>query len=670
MIHKEDKKMIYIASLAAFGKKTYGDKIYQTKINKIVEQLMLNPKVSGMDSIIIGPKDLTNVAVRESLTEALKKKHDDILVIYLYTNDKEEKYLVSEHVLARKIDKRINLQSFKETTTSIFENWDSIKKSDVPKKAKNSEEEPEPIEEIMPTPLPKEEPVEEKVELTPPPIEEHIPEEEPASSEPAPPPIPTYSKMTEDRIRECIQFSDWDLFKRLMTKETIVSDLMLQNNDYASTINMLSNLDRDIVKLFKDEQKTVEERFDAIKTIGVERSNYRVKQNNIIAEKIASILTTITISAESMIHNRLQEITAALDYYEASDKRLYRQNKEILEALIEDRMKLQLELHELSKNLITVYQSMDVTVNDIIATFDNGLPSDNTYVNEVYKSTSEIFTPVNASKLASKLMSDLQKNRISLSALENLIQEVVSKVFYLCEIDESIISHQNKLIKLLESQNVEDVVIVDTILKNALRLYIGPHDVGTRATTITLAGVLSRRQNTLLLDLSGNAKFKDYGIEPVTLEHFLENRIEDQLVCVEGHILNPNNLDDIIKELKMRLNYYPYINIILDPSQISMIEKLAEHALSITYITDCTNRSNAQIKQCNNQLKQPNIAKKTVLIDPTVDELLILQQLSIDPLTTKIITLPYLSKMKSYAIKGQPPYNDPELRDIYELAFR
>ncbi len=671
--------MIYIASLAAFGKKTFGDKVFQTKTNKIIEQLMLNPKVTGMDSVIIGPKDLSSATTRKALTTALESKHQDILVIYLYTNDKEKELLEIEQVTAKKIDKRINLQSFKETVTEIFENMELTKKGDIQKsKSKANEEEPEeePKTKIPPVKVPDQKPIEPAIEEPPVEIEEPI---NPKMSEPKPleerlqpiqPKSSGHSKMTEERIKACIQFSDWDLFKRLMTKDTIVSDLMLQNNDYAMTINMLSKLDQDIVSIFKDDQKTVEERFVAIKEMGIERSNYRVKQNSIISEKITSILTTITISAETMIHGRLHEITSALDQYAASDKRLYRQNKEDIEALIEDRMKLQFELHELSKNLITVYQSMDNTVNQIITSFDNGLPSDNTYVNEVYKSSVQIFTPINASKLASKLMSDLQKNRISLSALENLIQEVVSKVFYLCEIDESIITHQSKLIKLLESQNVEDVVIVDTILKNALRLYIGPCDVGTRSTTITWAGILSRRQNTLLIDLSGNAKFKDYGIQPITLEHFLEHRIEEHLVCVEGYILTPSELEPIIVQLKKRLNYYPYINIILDTSQVTLMKKLAEHALSITYITNCTNRSNAQVKQSNDYITLKNIAKKIVLIDPTIDEMTILKDLSMDPLSTKLIMLPYLSKIKSCVIKAQPPFNDPELRTIFEEAFR
>lgn len=668
--------MIYIASLAAFGKKTFGDKIFQTKTSKIIEQLMLNPKVTGMDSVIIGPKDLSSVATRTALTTALESKHQDILVIYLYTNDKEEKLLETEHVTAKKIDKRINLQSFKETVTEIFENMALTKKGDIQKpKRKTNEEEPEeePKAKIPPVKVPEQKPIESAVEEPPVEMEEpvntEISESKPVE-EPSQPKSSGHSKMTEERIKECIQFSDWDLFKRLMTKDTIISDLMLQNNDYAMTINMLSKLDQDIVSIFKDDQKTVEERFEAIKEIGIERSNYRVKQNSIISEKIASILTTITISAETMVNGRLHEITSALDQYAASDKRLYRQNKEAIETLIEDRMKLQFELHELSKNLITVYQSMDHTVNQIISSFDNSLPSDNTYVNEIYKSSAKIFTPINASMLASKLMSDLQKNRISLSALENLIQEVVSKVFYLCEIDESIITHQSKLIKLLESQNVEDVVIVDTILKNALRLYIGPYDVGTRATTITWAGILSRRQNTLLIDLSGNAKFKDYGIQPVTLEHFLEHRIEEHFVCVEGHMLTPSELEPIIVQLKKRLNYYPYINIILDTSQVNLMKKLAEHALSITYITNCTNRSNAQVKQSNEHITLKNIAKKIVLIDPPIDEMTILKDLSMDPLTTKLIMLPYLSKIKSCVIKAQPPFNDPELKNIFEEAFR
>ncbi|QMV40477.1 hypothetical protein [Cohnella cholangitidis] len=50
--------MIYGASLGPFVKKALTDKGFQTNINKIIETLPLDPKVSNMDAVVLGPKDM------------------------------------------------------------------------------------------------------------------------------------------------------------------------------------------------------------------------------------------------------------------------------------------------------------------------------------------------------------------------------------------------------------------------------------------------------------------------------------------------------------------------------------------------------------------------------------------------------------------------------------
>lgn len=668
--------MIYVASLSGFGKKTFGDKTLQTKMDKIIEQIHLSPKITGMDTIVLGPKDLSVTQTRNALTSALKEKHEDILIIYLYTNDKQAKYLENDNIIAKKLDRKINLKNFKEAVTELLENKALIKKEDITKVKKKKTEEPEE--------KPKKKKLNKKEIKKDPQIEPETPKEEPTPSdetiqepkdEVIKEPVEVIKlhkvKTLEERIKECTSFSDWNLFKNLLDKDTIVRDLMTENNQFAETISMLRNVEQEIITIFKDENKTSEQKFEEIRELGIKRSGYKASWNNMITEKVMSILATMTTSAESIIHSRIREITSALDKFSSNTKLYYKEDKEKLDKLIKERLDLQFQLHELSKSLITVYQSMDETVNDIIKSFDNELPSENTYINEIYKTSKNIFTPINAPQLATKLMSDLQKNRISLSALEKTIQEVIAKVFQLCELDETIILHQNKLIKLLEANNVEDVVIVDTILKNALRLYIGPYEVGTRATAITWAGILSRRHNSLLIDLTGSNKFRSYGIEPVTLENFLNNRIQEQFLCVEGDLLSTSaKIEDVIAELKTRLNYYPYINIILEASQTSLIKILAEHALSVTYITDCTTRGNTLLGNAIDNITIENIARKIVLIDPPTDEMSILQELNMDPLVTKLITLPHLSKMKACSIKSLPPFNDRDITSIFEKSFR
>ncbi|GKX28656.1 hypothetical protein SH1V18_11360 [Vallitalea longa] len=689
--------MIYVSSLSAFGKKTFGDKSLQTNMDKIIEQLHLSPKITGMDSVVLGPKDLSISHTRTSLSNALLQKHEDILIIYLYTNEKQAKLLESNKILAKKMDNRINLANFQAVVPELLEDKDTIKKEDiVPRQKKKKIDKPVKKSESMIQKKKKKTKsantkkenniIEEESNPTEEPTKEELQSQilkNQSNEEKVQVPIETVTenpiedikftkvKTCEERIKECLSFSDWNLLNKQLDKDYIVKDLMTESNQFAEAMSMLKSLDNDIVDIFKDEFKSSEQKFEEIRELGMKRSGVKSNWNNMITEKVMSILTAMSVSAESIINSRLREITSALDKFSTVTTVHYKQDKEQLDKLLKERLDLQFQLHELSKSLITVYQSMDTTINEVIGTFDEGLPSENAYINDVYKTSKNIFTPVNASALATKLMSDLQKNRISLSALDKNVQEIIAKVFRLCELDESIILHQNKLIKLLEANNVEDVVIVDTILKNSLRLFVGPYDVGKRATTITWAGILSRRHNTLLIDLTGNSKFRAYGIEPVTLENFLNNRIQEQFLCVEGDILSiDSKTEDVIAELKKRLNYYPFINIILDSSQTTLIKTLSEHALSITYITDCTARGNSQLENAIENVTIENIARKIVLIDPPTEEMSLLHDLHIDPLTTKLITLPHLSKMKACSLKCIAPFTDKDIVTIFEEAFR
>ena len=142
----------------------------------------------------------------------------------------------------------------------------------------------------------------------------------------------------------------------------------------------------------------------------------------------------------------------------------------------------------------------------------------------------------------------------------------MEKLFELCEKDEEIIRYQQNVINLLKSNRVEDVVIVNSLLKKVLRVYTGATNTGRSSTAITWCGILSRRNNTLLIDLTGKSKFEEYGIVPMRLDDFMQSRVERQFLCVKSEgILGPDEIQNLIEVLKSRLNYYPYVNIIMDP---------------------------------------------------------------------------------------------------------
>lgn len=63
-------------------------------------------------------------------------------------------------------------------------------------------------------------------------------------------------------------------------------------------------------------------------------------------------------------------------------------------------------------------------------------------------------------------------------------------------------------------------------------------------------------------------------------------------------------------------------------------------------------------------------ARKAILIDPPMEPTKIMRDLSVDPLLTKIITIPRLQYIRTCSLKREKPFESREIVEIFEEAFR
>lgn len=56
--------MVYVASLSLMAKKALGPKCHQSSINGIIDTMSIDPAVSNMDVVLLGPSDLTGPPAR------------------------------------------------------------------------------------------------------------------------------------------------------------------------------------------------------------------------------------------------------------------------------------------------------------------------------------------------------------------------------------------------------------------------------------------------------------------------------------------------------------------------------------------------------------------------------------------------------------------------------
>jgi len=326
---------------------------------------------------------------------------------------------------------------------------------------------------------------------------------------------------------------------------------------------------------------------------------------------------------------------------------------------------------ELSKDIIEVYMAMDQSIQDLVKEMDDDHSFQNDYMNEVMRPIRAMFIPQNIATVTSRLLGDLQRNRVVMSIIEDKVKQLFTLVFQLCEEDATIIDYQQRIIRLLRAQRVEEVVVVNNLLKHALRIFVGAPETGRTATALTWSGVQARRHNTLLLDLTGSAKAGQYGMETVSLDAFLADRLERPFLVVEGSLDdNLDRVDEVVSELRTRLHYYANLNVLLDASQTELLARLAPSALSVHFITDCTPRGIALMRQTIDSFREENIARKVILIDPPIEPLKLLPDLSLDPLLTKIIVLPRLQYIRACSLHRKRPFDSREVVEIFEEAFR
>lgn len=480
----------------------------------------------------------------------------------------------------------------------------------------------------------------------------------------------TPSEKLEDYLSRLHNVEDWSIYKEKLNKDSIVRTLIEENSEYAGLVNMLDVLDKRIEAVWRDSALSANQRFEKIKEIGLERSTVRAATNSINVEKAISIISTIVLSAKRTVEEKVNSVDSAMKKMSVDKDSIA--DTSLIDQTIEERMKVQMELLETVRGIVDLYLSVENLVSEEIKELDAKLPSSNQFINGMVKPIgTQIFTPQNTAALANKLNKALQENRVVASQMEASVNAVIKLMFELCDKDEEIIRYQQQTINLFKANRVEDVVITNSLLKKSMRLYVGMENTGRSATAITWSGVLSRRNNCLVLDLTRKPKFREYGIDPISLDDFMTKRIEKQMLCVQSErILNPEEIQAVVEQLRARLNYYSYVNVILEPEDINALNQLSVDALCVHYITNCTTASVECMEKVCEQHTYENIARKLVTINAPVSPLMIADSIGVDATVVKLITLPNVDAIRACALRHDRPFEYSDIVTIYEEAFR
>lgn len=754
--------MIYSAKLAAPVKKAYGERCYGTNIQKICEQLSLDPEVSGMEACVLCPKDVAGI-MRKKVQLAIEDKNPDVCIIYIYNNEKEAdlvdtpfkkqvkkttpdvvkdivedcmgNYLLSakKTVVSRdaKVTKTINSKPEDVQVTAgglkggLFKNKAAAAKKDnqevgdelkydvaldlwykidalgnqvyINKKTgkemtkmqvearktrikQGSYKLPKTLPEgVRPDPADAENveipddlvvgDIEDEEDDIPVNLGEPKEPEAPVVEEPVKPNLEERVESDFERnLKEVSNFHDWGLFKEAMSKDAAIRQLLEENTTYQGVVQMLSVLDTEIKTTYYDKGLTSQQKFEKVLEIGNKRSILMATHNDILARKVLDVIDAVTIGARRTVNDLLDEHRKSMEQITVSKEGLFDETE--LHRLVDMRSKAMCELLALVKSTIQLYQAMDLEVSDVILDMDKRLPSDNEYINEMVGSAAEVLTPTNSMELARTMMRALQEKREAFVLMEEQVRKVIDSIRELFDRDEAIIQYQQHITQMLKAHRVEDAVIIDSVIKNILNVYIGQRGSGLTATALTWSGCLARRRNTLLIDLSNESKLGDYGEDVLDLDEFMRQRIDRPLCVVAGTVPDVEALSELITELKTRLDYYAHINVILDSTQLEYAKVLAKESLTINYITNCTKDNMEEMGNVYASVDVNNVAQKVLMVNPTIDVLKVAEYMNIDVTSTKCVSIPDVPKIKSCGVLQDKPYEYVGVRTVFEEAFK
>ena len=753
--------MIYSAKLAAPVKKAYGERCYGTNIQKICEQLSLDPEVSGMEACVLCPKDVAGL-MRKKVQLAIEDKNPDVCIIYIYNNEKEAdlvdtpfkkqvkkttpdvvkdivedcmgNYLLSakKTVVSRdaKVTKTINSKPEDVQVTAgglkggLFKKAAAAKKDNqevgdelkydvaldlwykidalgnqvyINKKTgkemtkmqvearktrikQGSYKLPKTLPEgVRPDPADAENveipddlvvgDIEDEEDDIPVNLGEPKEPEAPVVEDPVKPNLEERVESDFERnLKEVSNFHDWGLFKEAMSKDAAIRQLLEENTTYQGVVQMLSVLDTEIKTTYYDKGLTSQQKFEKVLEIGNKRSILMATHNDILARKVLDVIDAVTIGARRTVNDLLDEHRKSMEQITVSKEGLFDETE--LHRLVDMRSKAMCELLALVKSTIQLYQAMDLEVSDVILDMDKRLPSDNEYINEMVGSAAEVLTPTNSMELARTMMRALQEKREAFVLMEEQVRKVIDSIRELFDRDEAIIQYQQHITQMLKAHRVEDAVIIDSVIKNILNVYIGQRGSGLTATALTWSGCLARRRNTLLIDLSNESKLGDYGEDVLDLDEFMRQRIDRPLCVVAGTVPDVEALSELITELKTRLDYYAHINVILDSTQLEYAKVLAKESLTVNYITNCTKDNMEEMGNVYASVDVNNVAQKVLMVNPTIDVLKVAEYMNIDVTSTKCVSIPDVPKIKRCGVLQDKPYEYVGVRTVFEEAFK
>lgn len=474
----------------------------------------------------------------------------------------------------------------------------------------------------------------------------------------------TSTPTIQDQISEVTSFKTLEELAKDLNKNKLYSELLKNSTVFQDVTEKLKIVDKQIMEIHRNPDLTASQRMKEIQRVCDEKASLKGESNALVTEYLCNIIDNVASAATVHMDKEIQNMRGRIA--SLSERELYKGNTEVVSTLIEERYKLQLELanHISSLNKLCGFLT-DLTL-DTEETFIEGIPTKNPYLNQFLTPVNRT-QPLDLAKHINALFTALQEKSIGFSVIEANLRALMETTTKLVEISDDIIAVQHDLIESMRVQKFEEIVIVQSILKNSLRVYAGGKNSGKSASLAVISELHTRKGDTMIIDLTDNNSLSTYINDMSKLEDVLSNgeiTAYDHLYCKTPLALDFN---DFIKFLTENTQKYRYIDVLID--NVEVYRKLQEETLAVTVFMQPNISSINDAKRFIEGITIQNIAKQICVVNPAVDPTEMFDLLDISPSEYKYACVPNLPEMSKCALRRHNPGQVKEIRTVFEEEF-
>ena len=475
-----------------------------------------------------------------------------------------------------------------------------------------------------------------------------------------------------NRVRECRTVSDVEIVAKQITAAEVVKDVLKNNQQYALIEERLKAVTEKIHAIFADKTiPTMEEKLERIQAILVDKDYLQSKNNTIIEQRVEEIIKTITGQTVGLINNRLRElddaikgnrpVTANIDYA-------------CLAGIADERANLLLEITNLKQNIEKVYASVDklaAGTADLMA----GKAADmtgNAYLDmQLQMRQSSIVSGDSIDAMIHVLETADTASQEFIDAKRNLTI-MYKKLDKLIEVDKESIAALAQVIEYMRVNKMEDAVVAETLIKRALRIFIGAEGSGKTVMPYIISKRKSRQNaNVLYIDLTGSCKLEDYGEMYITLDDWLMNRHNKDFCVVVGKPVDSDTAyQDLMFAIVKAADYYQSINVVLTPEQTELLNVIGPSAKVVNYIMGTSRAELDFYSKFLTDTTFENVARRVILNKCGVPTRPIIERLGLlNTVDVQVSKIPYIPSLIECSLTGTKPYDLSAVTEGFTEVF-